>query len=94
MNFSKLVEDGTYKKSDLSEKAQEYISGMEYALEYVDIFVANVINGVLDEDSETLDKIKVEFGNTVMNNFKEWLQSEIDTKIVTIADTEASLKNE
>lgn len=91
MNYTKLIEDGTYKKSDLSERGQAYIEGMEYARDYTKTFLANVEDG-LEDESETLAKIKVEFATSVLNGFAEWLQSEINTKIVEMSDTESAIK--
>ena len=89
MNFTQLVEDGTYKKSDLSEKGQAFISGMEEGLEVADTFLANIEDNIEDE-SEILAKIKVEYATAVVEGFKEWLQSSINERIVVISDTEAA----
>lgn len=90
MNFTQLVDDGTYKKSDLSEKAQAFISGMELALEEAETFAANLIDADCDEESETLGKIKREIATTTIEAYKEWLQSKINEMIVVISDTEAA----
>ena len=92
MNFNRLIEEGTYKKSDLSSEGQKFVSGMELALDEVDSFISNRIEGFEDSDSNTLGKIKREIATAAMDGFKLWLQSKINETIVIISDTETALE--
>ena len=87
MDYRRLVAEGTYKKSDLSEKSQAYITGMEKALDSADCFLAGMDFEV--ENSPVMGKIIEEVYTNCITRFKEYLESDICEAIVVNADIEA-----
>lgn len=87
MDFTRLVTNGDYSINDLPESRKAYIHGMDRAIEEVDYFFENAIEGdEMDMDSPTLDKIKKEITKSVLVDFKQWITSVRNELIVTFAD--------
>ena len=82
MDFRRLVEDRTYRKEDLTEEQQAFISGMEYALEALDCCVEHITFC----DDKITDKILNEIVREAAEDIKEWIYSEICTRIVIMND--------
>ena len=90
MDFTYLVESGEYKKSDLSEKSQGFIEGMEYALDVADAFLGNATEDERDDNCPTITNLRNEYTTAVIESFKDWLSHEINEMIVKLADDEAT----
>lgn len=91
MDFTYLVESGTYKKSDLPEVSRAYIDGMEEALEVADDFLVQLCDEYAEsEESETLTKIKSEMAHSIIRSFKNWLVRDTNEHIVAFAETQQS----
>lgn len=88
MNYVKLVEDGIYKKEDLSEVSKSFINGMEEINEMLD--------SMFDEscfDCEfcpTIGEIQKEIADKVIDEIKECIKVTICEFIVGFADAEYS----
>lgn len=82
MDFRRLVENRTYRKEDLTEEQQAFIAGMEYALETLDCCVENITLC----DDKIKDKILNEIVREAAEDIKEWIYSEICTRIVIMND--------
>lgn len=87
MNYVKLVEDGVYKKENLTDKDRNFINGMEYVLKEViteDFFSEKDFN---IEFSPTFAKIQMEIANKVIEELREYLYVTICENIVEMIDT-------
>ncbi len=88
MDIVRLVEEGTYKKEDLSATNFAFVSGMEHVKNEL---LDNMFNeGDFDSFSPTLAKIQVEMANEILRTVKEWLHVCICETIVELLDTEAT----
>lgn len=92
MDFVRLVENGTYKKEDLSEKNLAFINGMEHVK---DELLNNMFGDeCFDSFSPTFSKIQREMTEEVVRIIKEWLHMCICETIVELTDMEATEKGE
>lgn len=92
MDFVKLVEDGTYKKEELSEKNLAFINGMEHVKNRV---LENVFDeGDFDSFSPTFSKMQQEIAEEVIRTIKEWLHVIICATTVELLDMEAVERGE
>ena len=90
MDMVKLVEEGTYKKEDLSAANYAFVSGMELVKNEL---LDNMFDdGDFDSFSPTLAKIQKEMADEVIRIVKEWLHICICETIVELVDGEAAEK--
>jgi len=89
MDMVKLVEDGTYKKEDLSEKNKAFIEGMEYIRDKVLVKEFFSQDDVSCEFSETFSKISKEIVDNAIDCMRDFAKIEICEAIVSLADEEA-----
>lgn len=90
MDYVRLVEEGTYKKEDLSATNFAFVSGMEHVKNEL---LDNMFDdGDFDSFSPTLAKIQKEMAEEVLRTVKEWLQMCICETIVELADIEGTEK--
>ena len=90
MDLVRLVEEGTYKKEDLSAANYAFVSGMEHVKNEL---LDNMFDdGDFDSFSPTLAKIQKEIAEEVIRTVKEWLHICICETIVELVDTEAAEK--
>lgn len=90
MNATYLVKSGQYKKSDLSEKSQKFIEGMEYALDVADTFLTDATEDERDDNCPTITNLRNEYTTAVIESFKDRLSHEVNEMIVELADDEAT----
>jgi hypothetical protein len=84
MNFSELIENGSYKEEDLTPEEKAYVEGMRRALECMRYYVADF------EDAEkVLDKIRAEIIAEFADELEMYIKSYIDEFIVCIQDERA-----
>ena len=92
MDFVRLVENGTYKKEDLSEKNLAFINGMEHVKNRV---LENVFDeGDFDSFSPTFSKMQQEIAEEVIRTIREWLHVTICETTVELLDMEAVERGE
>ena len=72
-----------YQKKYLSDKDREAIWGFDYALEDIESFLNNQIE---ESGSETLDKIRKEFLNSLLEDYKQWHDGTRQQLIVSFVD--------
>ena len=90
MDMVKLVEEGTYKKEDLSATNYAFVSGMEHVKNEL---LANMFEeSDFDSFSPTLAQIQKEMAGEVLRIVTEWLHICICETIVELADMEAAEK--
>lgn len=82
MDFRRLIKNGTYRKEDLTEEQQAFISGMEYAVETLGCCVDNITH----VDDKITDKILNEIIREAAEDIKEWIYGEICARIVVMND--------
>ena len=74
-------EEGGYNKNNLKKDYDRgFINGMEFAIEELETFKANLdcYDGLTDDYCETIGKIKEEFINYVIGCAIDWLDKETD----------------
>lgn len=92
VDFVRLVENGTYKKEDLSEKNLAFINGMEHVKNSV---LENVFDGGdFDSFSPTFSKMQEEIAEEVVRLIKEWLHVVICETTVELLDMEEAERGE
>ncbi len=93
MDYVKLVNDGTYRKEDLSPEKQNFISGME-------CIGASLENYFSDEDfngtewSSTLATIQKEIAEGVVREIRDFIHITVCEMIVELADREVCEKED
>ena len=86
MDMVKLVEEGTYKKEDLSETSRAFVSGMEHVK---NVLLEDMFDEAdFDSFSPTLAKIQREMADDVLRTVKEWLHMCICETIVGLLEAE------
>lgn len=86
MDCVKLVEDGIYKKEELSVAGQNFIGGIDECIEILDNYCDD--EELEDEFSETLSDIKKEIIKSVIDDIKQILYITRCEHIVYIYDSE------
>lgn len=87
MDYVRLVEEGVYKKNELTEVQKAYISGLDCAIDCLDGLVDD--SDVEDEWSSTLQNIKKEIVNSTIASVKDCLYIAKCGHIVGFGDANA-----
>ena len=85
MDFTRLIENGTYSKENLKPKQQAFISGMEYAIEIVDTYKSNY-DIYLHNDIPMFAELTEQIANKLLDGLKDYIQSDINESIVSFED--------